>query len=55
MTALEYMEKQIQKCKLNYTRAQGRNATNDELNSIIKKIGYYAAAVDALRKGKDDA
>ena len=50
MTALEYMEKQIQKCKLNYTRAQERGAPMEDLNNIIKKIGYYAAAVEALRK-----
>ena len=50
MTALEYMEKQLQKCKLNYTQQQERNAPIENLNNIIKKIGYYSAAVEALRK-----
>lgn len=50
MTALEYMEKQLKKCKLNYTRAQERNAPIEDLNNLIKKIGYYGEAVDALRK-----
>lgn len=53
MTALEFMEKQLRKCKLNYTIQQSRGARVDELNNIIKKIGYYAEAVEALRR-KDD-
>lgn len=53
MTALEFMEKQLQKCKLNYTIQQTRGAEIEALNNIIKKIGYYGEAVEALKKVGD--
>lgn len=50
MTALEYMEKQLQKNRLNYARESARGVPEEMLHNIEKKIGYYAAAVEALRK-----
>lgn len=48
MTALEYMEKQLQKHRLNYDRELKRGATEDMLFNIALKCRYYKAAVDAL-------
>jgi hypothetical protein len=49
MTALEYMEKQLQKHRLNYERESARGVPEEQLRNIEKKIGYYEAAVDALK------
>ena len=51
MTALEYMEKQLIKHRLNFDREACRKGmTEEQLYNICKKIGYYEAAVEALRK-----
>jgi DnaJ-domain-containing protein 1 len=50
MTALEYMEKQLIKNQQNYDIEEKRGAPEEMLNNIDKKIRYYQAAVDALRK-----
>ena len=50
MTALEYMEKQVQKCRLNHIHAVDHNAPHEQLEHIRAKIGYYEAAVEALKK-----
>lgn len=49
MTALEYMEKQLQM----HRREFDRKAPQDVLENIKLKIGYYEAAVEALRKDGD--
>ena len=49
MTALEYMEKQYNKHKANYTREADRGAPEKMLNDIKAKIGYYEQAVEALK------
>ena len=49
MTALEYMEKQVQKHMKNFDRAMERGATIGEIINISNKISYYEQAVDALR------
>ena len=53
MTALEYMEKQAEKCRQNYDRAMARGATIGELVNIQNKTSYYDQAVEALRKVGD--
>ena len=50
MTALEYMEKQIQQHRINHIRAVDRNAPEEMLENIRRKISYYEAAVEALKK-----
>ena len=50
MTALEYMEKQYNKHKANYTREADRGAPEKMLNDIKLKIGYYEQAVEALKR-----
>ena len=50
MTALEYMEKQVQKHSKNFHREFDRGVPKEQLYDIIAKIGYYKAAADALRK-----
>ena len=50
MTALEYMEKQLQKHRANYERELLRGAAEDVLYNIALKASYYKAAVDALRE-----
>ena len=53
MTALEYMEKQLQKNRLNYEKESARGASAEMLRNILLKIGYYVAAVEALKKEGD--
>ena len=51
MTALEYMENQLLKHRLNFEReACRKGVTSEQLENIYKKIAYYGAAVDALQK-----
>ena len=52
MTALEYMEKQIQKHQRSYEREMLRGATEEMLYNIKLKISHYEAAVEALRFGE---
>ena len=51
MTALEYMEKQIAKHKINLDREIRRNAPAEMIDNIRTKIGYYTEAVEALKGG----
>lgn len=50
MTALEYMNRQIVKNRLNFDREFARNAPKEVLENILAKIGFYEAAADALKK-----
>ena len=50
MTALEYMEKQAQKHCHDLERELERNAPEEVIGNIIKKISHYAMAADALKK-----
>ena len=51
MTALEYMENQLVKHRRNFEReACRKGVTPEQLENIRKKIAYYEAAVEALRK-----
>lgn len=49
MTTLEYMEKQLQKHRLNYVRESERGVHEGQLQDIQRKINHYEAAVDALK------
>ena len=53
MTALEYMEKQIQKHRQNFQRELFRGVPDEQLNNIALKIFYYESAAEALRKVGD--
>lgn len=55
MTALEFMEKQLRKHRLNHRRESERGVPEEMLRNIEKKIGYYKAAVEALRKDGEQA
>lgn len=48
LSALEYMEKQLQKHRLNYEREKARGVPEQMIQNILAKIGYYADAVQAL-------
>ena len=50
MTALEYMEKQVQEHQQNFEREFKRGVPNQQLFDILEKASYYKEAVDALRK-----
>lgn len=50
MTPLEYMERRLKKHWLDLERESARRASPEVLENIRKKIGYYEAAVEALRK-----
>lgn len=54
MTALEYMEKQVQQHEFNLKLAFCRNAPLEQLENIRLKISYYEAAVIALREREDN-
>jgi hypothetical protein len=49
MTALEYMEKQAQRHRLNYDMESARGVPKEQLDNIKAKISYYEQAVEALR------
>ena len=53
MTALEYMEKQIQKHRQNFQKELVRGVPDEQLNNIALKIFYYESAAEALRKVGD--
>ena len=50
MTAIEYMIKQLQKHRLNYDKESARGASEEMLQNIKNKIGYYEAAINALKQ-----
>ena len=52
MTALEYMEKQLKKHRLNYDRELLRGLSEEMRYNIALKISYYKAAVEALRNSE---
>ena len=49
MTALEYMEKQVQKNYKKYYNEYERGASDEILDNIMLKISYYEQAACALR------
>lgn len=55
MTALEYMKRQVEKGYRNLESASRRpGVTEQELENIRLKIGYYEAAVKALKKEMEE-
>jgi hypothetical protein len=52
MTAIEYMEKQLEKHSRNYVIQSQRGVSEETLYNIALKIGYYTAAVEALKSRK---
>lgn len=54
MTALEYMEKQLQKHKLNLIRELDRGVPKEVTDNIRLKISYYKEAAEALRERKEE-
>lgn len=50
MTALEFMEKQVRKCQINFEKESGRGAPAEVIGNLLRKIGYYQDAVEALRR-----
>ena len=54
LTALEYMEKQLQKHRLNYERELMRGVSEEMLYNIALKCDYYKSAVEALREREDE-
>ena len=49
LTALGFMERQLTKCRINHAREKERGAPVEVLKNIGRKIGYYEAAVEALK------
>ena len=49
MTAIEYMQKQVEKYKKTFEKVKTKSGVTDiELNNILEKICYYEEAVKAL-------
>ena len=53
MTALDYMKRQVLKHHMNYERESARGVPEEMLQNIQRKITYYEAAVEALKKVGD--
>lgn len=51
MTTLEYMEKQLKKHELNYTRECDRGAPEEVRENILNKIHHYSEVVELLKEG----
>lgn len=51
MTTLEFLEKELAKCEINVTKQTKRNAPQENIENIKRKIGFYADACCRLRKG----
>ena len=49
MTAIEYMEKQLKKHLIDYEREIVRGVPEEVIHNIENKIGYYEAAIKALK------
>lgn len=58
MTTLEYMQRQLNKHRLNYEREAARGVPDEQLHNIEQKIRHYEEAVAAIekmtRKGETD-
>jgi hypothetical protein len=54
MTAIEYMEKQLQTHRRNLERESARGVPEDMIRNIENKISFYEAAVTALKKTEDN-
>lgn len=52
MTAIEYMEKQVQKHRQNFIREFDRKAPQEVLENIKRKVSYYESAAEALLVGE---
>ena len=50
MTALEFMEKQLRKCQLNFCRECERDPASEAASNLRRKCEYYEEAIEALRK-----
>jgi hypothetical protein len=50
MTSLEYMERQLNKHRMNLVRETDRGAPEEMLCNIREKISHYEDAVEALKK-----
>lgn len=49
MTTLEFMEKELSKCKINLQMAEDRNAPADHIQNIKNKIGHYERVCELLK------
>ena len=54
MTALEYMQKRLERHRVNLKRITERNAPEVDIEHLKAKIRYYEAAVDALKKVEEN-
>ena len=50
---ITYMEKCVQKHRINYNREVLRGAPEEVLRNIKAKLEHYQAAVEALKKNAD--
>lgn len=53
LTALGYMERQRTKCYQNWQRERERGAPPEVLANIMRKIGYFEEAIEALNMKGD--
>ena len=53
MTTLEFMERELNKCKRNLACQLERNAPADNIENIRIKISHYERVCDLLRGGAE--
>lgn len=51
MTTLEFMERELRKCKINLEHQISRNAPADDIENIKSKISHYEEVCNLLKGG----
>jgi hypothetical protein len=52
MATLEFMEKELRKCRYNLEFAVKKNAPSDHIENIKIKIGHYEKVCELLKAGE---
>lgn len=54
MTTLEFMEKELKKCKANLEQQTSRNAPMDNIENIKNKISHYEKVCELLKRSENN-
>ena len=50
MTTLEFMDRELKRCKINLAKQEARNAPTGDMENIKIKIAHYEKVCEVLRK-----
>ena len=53
MTTLEFMERELKRCKISLEHQTARNAPADNIENIKIKISHYEKVCDLLKEGAE--